>query len=971
MVSTQFSPVFQDPARAGRERIAFVRQVPVFVILCLLLSFRAKAQYVYRNYSTIDGLPSSTVRNCVQDSAGFIWFATDKGLCRFDGSDFVDCDLGEYAYGNPTILSLAISNNKIIAGTYEGFLMVEGGNRIRNLGLAMSNPDYEAYQSVYENGIAYFTTPDGYVVAFDSERKKKHLIGKQDAERPFHMVKTAYGRIYYGQNGLYSIRGLTTLKLRNVLAGKAINHLTVDAQNRVWISSGNTIYCMKNEEITDSVVCDFYAGHPLYIYHNRMFGLMVSDDYGHCNEAYQKLSRLINQGSECIILTMFEDRDANVWVNTNDKGSFCILNSYISTISGNSELYDASIRDMTVSPTQETYMATSLGIVCRKGNSFDRMVPKDGNDYNGITLAGNQWLASVFGMGAGRLQKVENKVLGKSYYRMSAQKLCMMSDSEVVYYEWGNSVKVAALDFRKGILRNKDSVMLDTAVVHCTAMFRKDALHVIVSTVNACYMLNLKTKTLRHMQEISATVNDIIADASGTLYLASEAGLYVLRDSRINLIKELRGMPLKNLSCLAIDGKKRLWIGSNKGLLVWKGDFVKRISGRPFMHSHEINKLIYEPRVNQLYVATNSGLSIIDISKMDSVVARKPDIILLKVQSGDSIYDAEKEVKLTSGNDEIDIYFSAIELSSPHDLYFRYTLNQGRTWTIINTKEISLREMGYGVHNLMMQASANGISWGRPAELSIRVDYPFYITLGFWLKILALAFIVAVVLVKLRIRKIREKAKKEVEQQQKLEDLRYQALSAAVNPHFIFNTLGAIQSFVINKDPFEASDYIAKFARLIRITLSYAGEKYISIREEENRLNLYLALEKLRCGDKLEYSVHVHGSVNKHTIIPNMIIQPLLENAILHGILPLRIGVTGQLDVSMEQEGNCLIIRVRDNGVGITRHEHSSKHGYVSIGIDNLKERLSLVKGSELIIKNLRESYPGERGTLVEIRLPV
>ena len=176
---------------------------------------------------------------------------------------------------------------------------------------------------------------------------------------------------------------------------------------------------------------------------------------------------------------------------------------------------------------------------------------------------------------------------------------------------------------------------------------------------------------------------------------------------------------------------------------------------------------------------------------------------------------------------------------------------------------------------------------------------------------------------------------------------------------------------MINKDPFEASDYIAKFARLIRITLSYAGEKYISIREEENRLNLYLALEKLRCGEKLEYSVHVQGPVDKHTMIPNMIIQPLLENAILHGILPLRIGITGQLDVSIEQEHNCLIIRVRDNGVGITRHEHSSKHGYVSIGLDNLRERLSLVKGSELTIKNLRESHPGERGTLVEIRLPV
>jgi ligand-binding sensor domain-containing protein len=970
MVSIRLQPVFQHPARAGQKKMAFVRLVCLCLYLCLLLPFQVKAQYIYRHYSTIDGLPSSGVRNCVQDSAGFIWFATDKGLCRFDGSDFVDCDLGKYTNGKPTILSLAINNNKIIAGTYGGFLTVEGGNRIGNLGLVMSNPDYEAYQSVYANGMAYFATPDGHVAAFDPERKKKYLVGKQDAEQPFHMVKTADGRIYYGQNGLYSIRGLTTVKLQNVLPGKFISDLVVDAQDQVWISVGNTIYCMKNEVITDSVVCDFYAGHILYIYHNKMFGLMVTDDYGHYNEAYRKLSRLINRGSECIILTMFEDRDGNLWVNTNENGSFCVLNSYISVLTGNHGLFEASIRDINVNPAQEMYMATSPGIVYRNGNSFDLIAPKDGKYYIGITLAGNQWLASVFGMDAGRLEKIENKTLGKSYYRMLAQKLCMMSDSELVYSEWSNSLKMAVLDFRKGVLRNKDSIMLDTAVVRCTAMFRVDGSHVIVSTVNVCYMVDLKTKTFRHMREIGATVNDIIADASGTLYMASEAGLYVLRGNRTHLIKELRGLPLKNLSCLAIDGKKRLWIGSNKGLLVWKGDFVKRISGKPFMHSHEINRLFYEQTANRLYVATSSGLSVVDITKMDHRVVRKPDVIILKVQSGDSIYDAAQEVKLASKNDGVDIYFSAIELSSPHDLYFRYTLNKGRSWTIIRGKKMSLQDIGYGEHDVMIQASTNGVNWGRAAELKVRVDYPFYATLGFWLKVLLLAFIGAFVLIKFRIRKIREKAKTEVELQQKLEDLRYQALSAAVNPHFIFNTLGAIQSFVINKDPFEASDYIAKFARLIRITLSYAGEKYISIREEENRLNLYLALEKLRCGDKLEYSVHVHGSLDKHTMIPNMIIQPLLENAILHGILPLRIGVTGQLDVSIEQEHNCLVIRVRDNGVGITRHEHSSKHGYVSIGIDNLRERLSLVKGSELNIKNLRESHPGDRGTLVEIRLP-
>jgi len=944
-------------------------------LLCsLLLMFfiQARGQYVYRNYSTINGLPSSTVYNCVQDSAGFIWFATDKGLCYFDGSDFTDLDMGEYEDGSSTVISLAISNNHIIAGTYGGFLMIGEGNRARKIGLGVSDVDYLSYRLAYEKNILYFRTRDNHVAAYDVARRRKHLVGDQDIHKPFCMAKTSDGTVYYGQKGLYTIKGFTSLKPSDpLLSDKDIGALSADADDRLWISSGNKVYCMKNRQVIDSVTCDFYAGNTLFVHHSRIFGLVIYDHYGHGNKAYQEISDLLNQGHVCIITTMFEDRDANLWVNTYNKGSYCILNSYISTFSGRSEVYDASIHDVYVGKAEGTYMATSLGIVHQEDKDFVRL----GQDvkehfYYGIAKAGNALLMAVAGMEAGRLRKIEDRASGKTYYQMAARRLCMMSDSLVVYNQWENTLHVAVPDFITGILRDKDTIRLDTVVGHCTKIFRKDRSQVLVATTGACYLVDLEKRSSRRLKQIRAKVNDIMADASGTLYLASEAGLYILKGDRTHLVKEVKGMPLKNLSSLAIDGAGRLWIGFNKGLLVWKGNFLKRISGSPFMRSHEINRLFYEKAGNRIYVATNSGLSIIDVTRMDSFVVRSPDIILLKVQSGDSLYDATREVKLASGHGDVDIYFSAIELSSPQDLYFRYTLNNGRSWTIINTKKISLREIGYGRHQVIIQASTNGVNWGRPAEITIHAEYPFYITLAFWVKVLLVVAIVVIVLVKLWIRRIRHKAEKNVELQQKLEDLRYQALSAAVNPHFIFNTLGAIQSFVMHKEPFQASDYIAKFARLIRITLSYAGEKYISINEEINRLNLYLELEKLRCGDKLSYAIRVHDSVDTFSLIPNMIIQPLLENAILHGILPLGAGMQGCLEVTMEQDHGYLCIRVRDNGVGISWQEHS-KHGYVSIGIDNLRERLSQVKGSEFSIKNLGDAHSGERGTLVEIRLPV
>ena len=215
-----------------------------------------------------------------------------------------------------------------------------------------------------------------------------------------------------------------------------------------------------------------------------------------------------------------------------------------------------------------------------------------------------------------------------------------------------------------------------------------------------------------------------------------------------------------------------------------------------------------------------------------------------------------------------------------------------------------------------------------------------------------------------------EKANARVAMQQKLEDLRLEALNAAVNPQFIFNTLGAIQGYVTRSNPFLASDYIAKFARLIRITLNYAGEKYISVEEELNRLNAYLELEKLRCGDKLHYSIEVDEKVDHKSKLPNMVIQPLLENAIIHGILMLPDNVTGIITVQIIHEGRFIVITVTDNGVGIDT-SLINKPFYRSVGLSNLKERISVIHNSYFEIRNRKETNPLEEGTIAIIKIPL
>jgi LytS/YehU family sensor histidine kinase len=118
--------------------------------------------------------------------------------------------------------------------------------------------------------------------------------------------------------------------------------------------------------------------------------------------------------------------------------------------------------------------------------------------------------------------------------------------------------------------------------------------------------------------------------------------------------------------------------------------------------------------------------------------------------------------------------------------------------------------------------------------------------------------------------------------------LKYEALNAAINPHFIFNALSSVQHYIhMNKND-EASDYLAKFGYLIRQTLEMATLHFISIYDEVERIRIYIDLEQLRFENKFNYEIDIDPSVDIHkTKIPNMILQPLIENSIIHGFKEL------------------------------------------------------------------------------------
>jgi len=203
------------------------------------------------------------------------------------------------------------------------------------------------------------------------------------------------------------------------------------------------------------------------------------------------------------------------------------------------------------------------------------------------------------------------------------------------------------------------------------------------------------------------------------------------------------------------------------------------------------------------------------------------------------------------------------------------------------------------------------------------------------------------------------------------------ALHAQMNPHFIFNSLNSIREMILNNENHEASRFLSKFAHLIRITLDQSRQQVISLRNSMDYINRYVEMEKIR-NSRFHFAMQADPDLElDETILPPMLIQPFIENAIWHGTNGD--GKMIEIKVDFAKQGERLVCTIEDNGVGIDHSLKSKINGdqHQSVGIANIKNRIDLLNqkyGMKSSITVKDKSEPGNRalsGTLVTITLPL
>jgi len=470
--------------------------------------------------------------------------------------------------------------------------------------------------------------------------------------------------------------------------------------------------------------------------------------------------------------------------------------------------------------------------------------------------------------------------------------------------------------------------------------------------------------------------------------LATDNGIVVYDYKTNKIVKQVdtRDNDFSN-ACYSIqkDNNGYFWASTNFGLcklnpqydLLQKYNTGNGLSFKEYSTACTIN----DPD-GTLYFGGMGGITAFNPSdlKQDSF---SPSPVITSINVGDKLLSGNKNANLLNNLDFdynqnfITVNFAATNFSNEKNTKFSYRLKGlNDTWSKPSINGIAnFTTLPPGKYVLELRAANSDGFWSESIKtLAINIRTAWWQT--WWFKVLVITSLVAVLAYAYnrRIKNIRQEATLK----NQMAELEIKGLHTQMNPHFIFNSLNSIKEMIWKDDKRNASRYLSKFAQLIRTSLEHSRQAFITVRQCIDHLEQYLEMEKLRFED-FSYAIEVDEKLQaEETRIAPMLVQPLVENAIWHGLRNK--DNDRKLTIRFLKKENQVICEVDDNGVGI-RHTLQKQTGklsaHQSLGIINIKERLTILnekyhmKCSVQIADKSEIQLSGENGTLAVLQLSI
>jgi hypothetical protein len=508
-----------------------------------------------------------------------------------------------------------------------------------------------------------------------------------------------------------------------------------------------------------------------------------------------------------------------------------------------------------------------------------------------------------------------------------------------------------------------------------------------ISLENGAIMFEPKSAVFKPLtvgNETGIKVKNVVEDASGIIWCSIEnmglgkiASADLTGDDPIQI--HIEEKLLRKDVTRIIDGRDgTIWMITFAGVqqydpkteksIIYNGKDGLNVYDPQFNRNPTVLTNLIELTNGKIAFAPRAGLTIFSPSMMQQN-REVPNPYVKEFKWGDStvfkdIFDQQHPIRVPFHKRTIEIRASAIGYTQSQFSQFFYQLDQVMpAWEKTDNQLIRFPALSSGDYTLKLKVkNSHGLESGIH-EVRFIILKPWWQTIWFiGITLLAIGGIIWS-LIKFRDQNRARILEKEKELQVLLAGLESRALRNQMNPHFLFNIFNTIQELILTGDTEKAYSYTAKFSKLLRMILDNAKKDDISIEKEVEFLTLYLELEALRFEDAFSFSIHVEEGLEFYHI-PVFMVQPLVENAIRHGLLPKE--GDKQIDISFTEDNDEIICKVSDNGVGLTQ-----KDGKIRQDRDHalkiIRKRLDVIKGGRLQVVN----KPGGQGVNAILQTPL
>jgi ligand-binding sensor domain-containing protein len=467
--------------------------------------------------------------------------------------------------------------------------------------------------------------------------------------------------------------------------------------------------------------------------------------------------------------------------------------------------------------------------------------------------------------------------------------------------------------------------------------------------------IHFKNLPIAYEGQYAKYVYSIDVDALGNIWMAAVNGLLRLNtdtpgDTVVTFLGIESGLPEPQLTTLLYDGRDHIWTATTGKLISIN---IRSLEITVYDHEYgvDISPLaiytLVKGAYGYLYAGGRTGYL-----KWKTAALRKdtaiPNMYIDRIDvPGDSSYafmstKHQTSLRLPNHRNQLTIHFGAIDFSSSHKNKYTWKLEgYDDTWQT-GTSPVTYTRLPPGKY--VFTAAIMGQE-EYATHMSIQIVPAFWQTIYFKIGMTLLLLLASLLFYKWRMRLYREKEAIRSQLSQRIAEVEMKALRAQINPHFIFNCLNSINRFIQMRETDTASLYLTKFARLIRLALDLSRDNLVPLDKELELITLYIEMENLRFTGRFSWEIKIDPAVDPSSIaIPPMILQPYIENAIWHGLMNLHHD-NGELSIVIEPEGDDLLIRIEDNGIGreaAARMKSKQAVKHKSFGMALTSERLKL-----------------------------